>query len=156
MASDQVEPRSSRAHPRIQLAQTIIALINRLVGDVLETSDALLVQQKVESPDVARQSEEPLIRFSQEVGRQVLALKRFLSDHFYNHPRVLRMTRKAEWIVGDLYRVFCDDPLLLPPRIRDRFADEPQARVTADYLAGMTDRFAMDEHRKLLDPHEPV
>ena len=82
--------------------------------------------------------------------------KRFLSEHFYLHPRVLRMTRKAEWIVGDLYRVYSDDPLLLPARIRDRFRDEPSARVMADYLAGMTDPFAMAEHRKLLDPHAPA
>ena len=154
--SDQVEARSSRAHVKIHAAQTIVALINRLVGDVLEASHAVLLERKVDSADVARQSEEPLIRFSDEVARQVLALKRFLSENFYHHPRVMRMTRKAEWIVGDLYRVFSDDPLLLPRRIRDRFRDEPPARVTADYLAGMTDRFAMAEHRKLLDPHAPA
>ena len=52
--------------------------------------------------------------------------------------------------------VYRDDPLLLPEGIRDRFRDETPARVTADYLAGMTDRFAMTEHRKLLDPHAPA
>ena len=77
-------------------------------------------------------------------------------ENFYNHPRVVRMTRKAEWVVGDLYRVYRDDPQLLPARVRGRFDQEPEARVTADYLAGMTDRFAMAEHRKLLDPHAPA
>ena len=81
-------------------------------------------------------------------------MKRLLHDRFYNHPRVLRMTRKAEWIMGDLFRVYRQDPSLLPSRVRERFASEPEARVTADYIAGMTDRFAMEEHRKLLDPHD--
>ena len=155
-ASQAVESRSSSAHPGVRLSQTVIALINRLVGDVLETSDVLLVESKIDSPEAARQNEEPLIRFSRQVGHAVLALKRFLFENFYNHPRVMRMTRKAEWIVGDLYRVYRDDPELLPPRIRARFGEESPARVTADYLAGMTDRFAMTEHKKLLDPHAPA
>ena len=64
------------------------------------------------------------------------------------------MTRKAEWIVSDLFKVYREDSSLLPARIRERFASESETRVTADYIAGMTDRFAMEEHRKLLDPHE--
>ena len=111
---------------------------------------------RIDSPEAARTSAAPVIRFSDEVGRAVLVLKRFLSENFYNHPRVLRMTRKAEWIVGDLYRVYHDDPMLLPARVRERFHTESPTRVTADHLAGMTDRFAMTEHRKLLDPHAPA
>jgi dGTPase len=155
-ARGEVEGRDSGAHEGILLSQTVIALINRLVGDLLETSARLLAEHQIETPEMARQAADKMIRFSDEVAREVLGLKRFLSENFYNHPRVMRMTRKAEWIVGDLYRVYRDDPTLLPPRIRARLAEEFPARVTADYLAGMTDRFAMAEHRKLLDPHAPA
>ena len=155
-ARDQVEERVPGAYEGILLSETVVALINRLVGDLLANSARLLEEHQIETPEMARQAPEMMIRFSDQDARAVLALKRFLSENFYNHPRVMRMTRKAEWIVGDLYRVYRDDPMLLPPRIRARMAEEPAARVTADYLAGMTDRFAMTEHRKLLDPHAPV
>ncbi len=64
------------------------------------------------------------------------------------------MTRKAERIVGELFEVYQTDSALLPPRVRERFETESPVRVTADYIAGMTDRFAMEEHRKLQDPHD--
>jgi len=83
-------------------------------------------------------------------------LKRFLLQNLYQHPRVLRMTRKAEAVLADLYRVFRSQPALLPQAVRERTELETETRVIADYVAGMTDRFAMAEHRKLLDPHEPI
>jgi dGTPase len=66
------------------------------------------------------------------------------------------MTRKSEGIVEDLFRVLSDDPGLLPGTVRERFELEGGPRAIADYVAGMTDRFAMSEHRKLLDPHESI
>jgi dGTPase len=66
------------------------------------------------------------------------------------------MTRKAERILGDLYGIYREDPRQLPPHVVARFDEEGEARAIADYIAGMTDRFALAEHRKLLDPHEPV
>ena len=78
------------------------------------------------------------------------------SQNFYHHPHVLRRTRKAQWVVGDLFRTYRDDPMLLPDQVRQRFAREGQPRAISDYIAGMTDRYAMDEHRKLLDPHVPT
>ncbi len=100
--------------------------------------------------------EERIIVFSSDVEPQKRALKAYLLEHFYQHPRVLTMTRKAEWVIADLYRTYRENPALLPIRARERFDLDGQERVIADYVAGMTDRFAMDEHRKLLDPHEPV
>ena len=58
--------------------------------------------------------------------------------------------------MGDLYRIYRDDPRQLPRHVVRRFAEDGEARVIADYIAGMTDRFALAEHKKLLDPHEPV
>jgi dGTPase len=77
----------------------------------------------------------------------------------YDHFRVRRMTRKAEQIVTDLFGLFMDDPRLLPPQYQDKARAAPddrpaRARVVADYIAGMTDRYAIREHKRLFDPVE--
>ena len=95
-----------------------------------------------------------VLGFSQAISAQKTELKVFLSANFYHHPRVLRLTRKAEWVVGDHFRTYRETPALLPPRVREQFSVEEPKRVIADHVAGMTDRYAMSEHRKLLDPHE--
>ncbi len=80
----------------------------------------------------------------------------FLQSRMYRHPRVARMGAKAERILADLWGAYAGDERLLPVRELDRAPGEPMERAIADYLAGMTDRFAMDEHRKLFDPHAHV
>ena len=74
------------------------------------------------------------------------ALKAFLRDHLYQHYQVLRMTSKAHRIVKDLFGAFLSDPRMLPPQYQD---EADQARGVADYVAGMTDRYAMKEYRRL-------
>lgn len=133
--------------------QTIGALLNTLNTDlILETSRRLEADPPTSLADL-RTREEPIVGFSPEIDLAKRELKSFLSQNFYHHPDVLRRTRKAKWVVGDLFRTYRDDPMLLPARVRTRFAREGQLRAISDYIAGMTDRYAMDEHRKLLDPH---
>ncbi len=97
-------------------------------------------------------------------------LSRFLRESLYQHPQVLRMAAKAERILSDLWEAYTNDPRLLPTGLTQVGAaetsglagsgapggGEPRERAICDYLAGMTDRFAMDEHRKLFDPHAHV
>ena len=145
----------------VRRAQILIALINDLVTDLIETCAANLESSKVRCVNDVRQQETPLVVFSPERGTEVLALKRLLLERFYQHPRVRHKTRKAEGIVADLFRTYREDPELLPESVRARdpiqgeAGPEGEARVIADYVAGMTDRFAVAEHRRLLDPHEP-
>lgn len=135
--------------------QTIGALLNTLNTDlIVETSRRLDADPPASLADL-RTRKEPIVGFSPEIDLAKRELKSFLSQNFYHHPDVLRRTRKAKWIVGDLFRTFRDDPMLLPARVRSRFAREGEPRAISDYIAGMTDRYAMDEHRKLLDPHAP-
>jgi dGTPase len=82
-------------------------------------------------------------------------LKRFLYDNLYFHPHVRAMSEKGSAILSDLFKIFRDDPKLLPAHVCDRFAEDGEARAIADYAAGMTDRFAMDEHERLLGSHGP-
>ena len=101
-------------------------------------------------PNAARESEGRLIGFSDEVFAQKRTLKRFLSEHFYNHESVLRMTGLAERVVADLFDLFSREPDKLPAHVRARFDAEGPPRAVADHVAGMTDRYAMREHRRLL------
>lgn len=137
-------------------SQTIIALINHLVTDAIEASAARIEAQEVVSVAAVRAAPGPSLVFSAPVEAERLRLKRFLRESLYHHPRVLRMTRKAERVVEDLYRLFRENPALLPIPVRRRFRNECEPRAIADYVASMTDRFAMAEHRKLLDPHELI
>src|SRR5690606_23935592 len=90
----------------------------------------------------------PLAAFSEPMRAQTDALKRFLLANLYRHSRVMRMTTKARRIVRDLFTAFIDDPRLLKDEYR-RDGDVEQARAIADYIAGMTDRYAIREHREL-------
>jgi dGTPase len=99
---------------------------------------------------------EPLIAFSAGLEAQRREVAAFLQERFYRHPLVVRMAAKAERILRDLWRAYLSDPRQLPPHALETAAGEPPARAIADYVAGMTDRFAMDEHRKLFDPHQHV
>jgi len=135
--------------------QTIGALLNMLNTDLIEETSRRLEADPPESLDDLRRRTEPIVGFTPAVDLGKRELKSFLLQNFYHHPDVLRRTRKAEWVVGDLFRTYREDPLLLPAQVRTRFAREGQSRAISDYIAGMTDRYAMDEHRKLLDPHSP-
>ena len=89
------------------------------------------------------------MRFSRELAPLQRELKEFLYDQLYQHPHVLEATRRAEQTLGDLYRHYRTLPAALPPHVVARFGEEGEARAIADYIAGMTDRFALAEHEKL-------
>jgi len=153
----------SRRHPRlperVRIHEIVRRMINRLVVDLVEESRRQLADSGVASIDEVRQAGRALIGFSAAVREQSLELKRFLRGNLYDHFRVRRMTRKAEQIVADLFGLFMDDPRLLPPQYQDKaratLDDRPaRARVVADYIAGMTDRYAIREHKRLFDPVE--
>ena len=139
---------------RTLIHETIRAMINRQATDLLETSRAAIEAARPGSADDVRARREPLIRFSAPVSEQHLELKRLLRHGLYHHYRVHRMSMKAQRIVKALFGVFFDDPRSLPHdvqrRIEGQDGGEPErARVVADYVAGMTDRFAIAEYRRL-------
>ncbi|MCC6274117.1 MAG: deoxyguanosinetriphosphate triphosphohydrolase, partial [Deltaproteobacteria bacterium] len=83
-------------------------------------------------------------------------LKKFLFKNLYRHYRVERMADKAERILRDLFRAYTHNPKILPPWVFERAGSDDPMRAICDYVAGMTDRFALDEHQKLYDPHARV
>lgn len=129
------------------ISETIRAMINTLIIDLTRTTLENIESHQPDSPDAVRRSP-PLAAFSPPIRAQADALKRFLLDNLYRHHAVMRMTVKARRIVRDLFMAYLNEPRLLSATWRRDTAVE-QARAIADYIAGMTDRFAIKEHREL-------
>jgi len=144
----EVAERYPRLAERRAIAETVRRMINTLIVDLTATSLARIADAAPADADAVRLAP-PLAGFSDDVRREADELKRFLFDNLYRHYRVVRMTNKARRIVRELFQAFLSDPRLLPP---DHRRDAPdQARAIADYIAGMTDRYAIREHRRLFE-----
>jgi dGTPase len=133
--------------------ETIRRMINALIVDLITASEIRIRDAQVADIEDVRNAP-PLITFSDAMRAQASLLKRFLRDNLYQHYQVNRMTSKARRIVTELFNAFMDEPRLLPPDYQVRATatvtkKDAQARKVADYVAGMTDRYAMREHRRL-------
>jgi dGTPase len=147
--------------PRLRVHEIVRRMINRLVVDLIENSRGLLQASGVASIDEVRAAGRPLIAYSDAIKQHSLELKQFLRQRLYAHYRVRRMTLKAGRIVEALFNAFMQDARLLPPQYQDKIREQGgagdaavQARIIADYIAGMTDRYAIREHQRLFDPAE--
>jgi dGTPase len=144
--------------PRL-IHESIRRLIDRMVGDLISETCARLADSALGSVDEVRALNAPIVDFSDEMRRNDRALKEFLFERMYRHHRVKRMSSKAHRVVHDLFALYLAEPQRLPREWRELAAgpNEPStARVAADYLAGMTDRFALDEHHRLFDTHARI
>jgi dGTPase len=122
-------------------------MINAQVIDLISETRRNIACENPQSLDAVRTA--PLLAaFSTAMHAQQRALKIFLRDNLYRHYQVLRMTNKARRIIGDLFGAFIESPDLLPPQYQ-AMARENCHRAVADYIAGMTDRYAIREHRRL-------
>ena len=138
--------------------ETIRRMVDREVTDLIENSQRLLEAAGPGNVDAVRGASGPLIAPSAEARADHLSVKRFLREALYRHYRVHRMTVKARRIVTELFEAFSSDNRLLPDEARaERRQDgreHGEARCIADYIAGMTDRYAIGEHRRLFGPAE--
>jgi dGTPase len=146
--------------PRRQLYETIRRMIDYLVSDVILQSQSNIAGSKVDSIQAVRAHSKPLITLSNDVLDQHQELKRFLRARLYNHPKVRDVMDEAGATLTGLFEAYMEDPTRLPPEHQSLFAraDSAQgrsaaARVVADYVAGMTDRFAYQERDKLVTAH---
>jgi len=127
--------------------ETIRRMINTLVTDLVNESRARLEATAPQSIEAVRAAP-PMVAFSDSVRQASNELKVFLHEHLYRHYQVMRMTSKARRVVTDLFEAFIAEPRLLPPDHQVKAASEAH-RAVADYIAGMTDRYAMKEHERL-------
>ena len=138
---------------RRRVHETIRRMIDAQVTDLLAESARKIATATPEAlADV--HAAPPLIAFTDAMRAENRALKGFLRDHLYQHFEVLRMTSKARRIISDLFAAFVSDPRLLPPQYQEMAVAATVQRATADYIAGMTDRYSMKEHRRLFSVGE--
>ena len=144
--------------PRIMRYQTVIRMIDAMSTDLVTHIAADLERSSVRSVEEVRKAGRVLASFSPEMAPQVDELKEIMRQRLYRHYRVSRMTEKAGRVLARLFETYMAEPRQMPEHIlkRAEHDNEPIARVVADYVAGMTDRFALDEYRKLFDPDERV
>jgi dGTPase len=141
--------------------EVVRRMIGFLVNDLIDASGASIAAAAPADVEAVRARSESLLTFGAEVGAEHLELKCYLREHLYRHYRVLRMTTKARRVVRELFDAMLGDVQLMPTEHREaahRLEAESgragRARAVADYIAGMTDRFAILEHRRLYDPSE--
>ena len=143
-----VEARYPGLTGRRALYETIRLMITAMTADLVATSARLIAEAGPRTIDDVRAAP-PLIRFSDAMRADTVALKRFLYANLYRHFQVNRMRVKASRIVRELFEAFLTDPVLLPGDYQVQNDPHKQARKIADYIAGMTDRYAIREHRRI-------
>ncbi|OQX91658.1 MAG: deoxyguanosinetriphosphate triphosphohydrolase [candidate division Zixibacteria bacterium 4484_95] len=136
--------------------QMIKMLINEMVTDALKTSLEVLEKHAPKNPDDVRRQSHNLICRSQRMQELDAQIKQFLYENMYRHYRLVRMAEKAELIITTLFKAYTSNIDQLPPGFRKRIENEDANLVVADYIAGMTDRFAGQEYKKMIEPFEPV
>ncbi len=136
-------------------------MINYIATDLIQTTQAHLEGAQPSSIDDVRAQAMPLVDLSEQAREEHVELMMFLREHVYRHYKVLRMTSKARRVLKGLFDAFFGDTSLMPSEHRaianaaqERRGDEGRARAVADYIAGMTDRFAILEHSRLYDATE--
>jgi dGTPase len=131
-------------------------LIRRLIGtevsDLVAATDQRLRESNPRSVEDLQRLPYNVIGFSEDMHRRNRQLKDFLYTNLYRHHRVVRMAVKAERIVSDLFHAYQTEPAILPQHIQALVDKRSLERTICDYIAGMTDRFAVEEHQKLFDP----
>ncbi|WND02632.1 deoxyguanosinetriphosphate triphosphohydrolase [Temperatibacter marinus] len=151
---DEVRWTYKEASKTVFIHELVRRLINRLVNDLMIETRRRLGELNPQRPDDIRFAGKPIVAFSPEMQKAVVSLKKFLKNRMYNHYLVNRMASKAKRVVSDLFELYISEPECLPTEWSDR-ATRPNtaetARVVADFIAGMTDRYAFREHAKLFD-----
>lgn len=133
--------------------EIIRELIGMSVSNVLENTAVKLRQHQIDSPEKAQLHPTLLVSYTPEFGPKVRQLKQFLLERMYRHYRLMRMQSKAERFITELFQAYTKEPKMLPANTQKLLADSSLHRVVTDYIAGMTDRFALDEWQKLFDPY---
>jgi len=150
-------------YPKLANKRVIYEIVRRMIDlqikDLISTSQKNIDNIAPKDIDSIRQHPEILMTFSNEMGDMHHELKRFLRGNLYNHYRVHRMSHKAGKVISELFTAFMNDIRLMPPAYREKakqheleYNETGRARIVADYIAGMTDRYAIKEYERIFDP----
>ncbi|MDD2679687.1 MAG: deoxyguanosinetriphosphate triphosphohydrolase [Candidatus Omnitrophica bacterium] len=134
----------------------IRSLINLQVTDLIQETEKNIVKLKLKSYRDAKKIDKKIVTFSQDMLKLRKPLRAFLLARLYRHYRVVRMSIKAKRFIQELFKVYVACPKQLPEMVQNRITRDGVRRAVCDYIAGMTDRYALDEYKKLFDPYEKV
>jgi len=151
---DKMKERYPGLSPEKMKYQVVRSIIDEEVTDLLNETSVRIAKFKVKTVEDVRHCAEELAAFSASFREQHLAMKRYLFQNMYRHPRVTRMESKSTMVIQGLFKLYEDNPDILPTNTREKIKSnqEPVRRVICDYIAGMTDRFAIEEFEKLTQP----
>jgi dGTPase len=136
--------------------EVIRELIGWAVGDVLDTTNQALLAAGLDTPEKIQLHSHNVVGYSAEFGQKTKALKQFLFERMYRHYRLVRMQEKAERFISALFNAYVKAPDMLPDDVQKRVQETELERAITDYIAGMTDRYALEEWQKLFDPYRLV
>ncbi|HVZ80551.1 MAG TPA: deoxyguanosinetriphosphate triphosphohydrolase [bacterium] len=134
--------------------QTVRLIIDELVTNLLEETQKRLEKFSIKTVEEVRRAPEEMAAFSNECRKDFLDMKAYLFHNMYRHQKVTRVEAKASKVIQELFKLYENDPSILPANTREKIKAkaDPLRRVISDYIAGMTDRYAIEEHEKLTDP----
>ncbi|MBI3331213.1 MAG: deoxyguanosinetriphosphate triphosphohydrolase [Candidatus Omnitrophica bacterium] len=156
-ACDAVDAQGARLDPEVRRYQIVRRLINGQITNLVQATTEQLARLGIASVEDVRACPERLVVFSEELQALRAPLKRLLWTQLYHHYRVVRMADKAKRFITELFHLYLKKPEQLPNTTRSRIArGEDPHRVVCDYIAGMTDRYCLEEYKKLFDPFERV
>lgn len=136
--------------------QIIRAFIDIQVTDLIRETENTLKRLKLKSALEVKKIDKKIVSFSKDMLKLRMPLRYFLMEKLYHHYRVIRMSNKAKRFIKELFKIYIEQPQQLPIHIQKRIKVDGVQRVVCDYIAGMTDRYALDEYKKLFDPYEKV
>ena len=147
-----------KSYPDVDTSRIIHEAVRRMIGamveDLISETERRLAEAKPESANAVRHYSHAVAGFSQEMRENDAALKKFLFENMYRHYKLNRMTSKARRVVKELFKLLVEEPECLPTEWRKNAGNpgsQETAELVSDYIAGMTDRYALDEHRRLFD-----
>ncbi|MBT8101528.1 MAG: deoxyguanosinetriphosphate triphosphohydrolase [Gammaproteobacteria bacterium] len=147
-----------RRYPDLEDRRLIYEIIRRMIGtvvtDLIEETRRRIETARPRSIDDVRDAGNPMVSMSEGVYGQHVSLKKFLNQHLYRHEQKLAMTRKVQTVIEELFAAYSDDVRRMPPEFAEAAANLDEvgkSRIVADYIAGMTDRYAIAAHEGLMD-----
>ena len=133
--------------------ETVRRIIDLLVTDLISNSENNILERNIKTPMDVKNCDRQIVEFSEKIKIESMTLKRFLHKNLYQHPDVKMMTDKAVNVVSNLFEAYLNDINLLPKEYLkynlEKINNKSKERVISDYIAGMTDRFALEEYKKL-------
>lgn len=156
----QINKNIAEKYPKIEYNRKkyliIRSLINMQVTDLIAQTEKNISRSKIGSVKDVRKQAKNIVSFSADIAALRKPLRIFLMDKLYHHYRVIRMSTKAKRFIQELFKVYVNNPMQLPTDAQKKISKDGVKRVVCDYIAGMTDRYALDEYEKLFNPYKKV